>query len=1369
VIIFERTKANRFRSLPHFARSHFRKLFFRPDGGRPQAGDVLLESNSNLQRGRDMKLHSSMLRNSLLLIAAILALPAVRAVAQSNQESAAAAQTPAVPARLTQAIDDTQLVRLQGNVHPLARPEFDQGAVADSTPMNRMLLLLQRSPEQQAALRQLMDEQQSKDSPNFHQWLTPDQFGKQFGPADADVKAITGWLTRQGFQGIKVAAGRTVIEFSGNVGRVRNAFHTDIHKFLVRGEWRQANISDPQIPVALAPVVAGVVSLHNFPRKSFRHMVGAFTRTADGRVIPQFSTSSGFYILGPADFAKIYNIPSTLDGTGTTIAIVADSNINPQDVVDFRNLFGLPANPPVITLDGPDPGKNGDEGEADLDVQVAGMVAPKATINLVVSEDTLTAFGIDLSAVYIVDNNIADAMSESFGECEAALGTANVFYNSLWEQAAAQGITVTVAAGDPGSAGCDNFNIVAAASFGLAVSGIASTPFNIAMGGTDFDDVGTQPSFWSPTNGPGKESALGYIHETTWNNSCAATATSANLNTVCATANNIIAGSGGPSGIYPKPSFQSGITPNGIAAGDNHRYTPDVSLFASDGPASKSFYLFCQADAILPGSPPSCASSGSFSFFGTGGTSASSPAFAGIMALINQSQVTAGKPGRQGNANLVLYKIAATAGQSCNSSTTPLTGSTCSFNDVTKGNNSVPCVGNSPNCSSKTANTNGVLVSTASPTTPAWTTATGYDLATGLGSVNVANLATAWTTAVGAFKSSTTSLKLNGATSTVIITHGTSVAAAVTVAQTSGTVVPTGDVSLIAPTSVNAGIGSGTLSSGTATFNTTSLPGGSYNLKAHYAGDGTFAPSDDSTGVPVVVNKENSRLQMGIVTFDPVTGNITSTNATSFAYGSPYILRLDILNSTTSGCQLLVTPAVTAGCAFDATGSVTITDNAAPLDTGTFVINSAGHAEDQPIQLNAGSHSIVATYSGDISYSAPSASSTATWTVSKATTATGLAATPATGVTTATPVTLTASIASQSNSTAGPGGTVTFFNGTTQIGSPVTVVPAGATAIAFASGTASLQTTFTSTGTQTITATYSGDSNYATSNAPATTITVTSQGSFTVGGSAVTATAGSSGTSTITVTPTGGFMSNVNVTCPATGLPPGVTCMPNPLTINVTGTAAVTGSLTLAVLAPSMGLSASAAPVQQKLLAAGMIPWRGGGKGWLALGAGAGLGALILLVLPGGKRYRAGLGLGLICVLSFTLGCNNYGGGGGGGLATTTTKITVTSTKVAQGTNFSFSIAVTSTGTAANGQVQLFDGTGTLGSSVTVSNGSATISNAGLLPGTHAISAHYLGDTYTQASQSGALNVAVTGPTTFVISATPAASNGTPMVNLTIN
>ncbi len=708
-----------------------------------------------------MKLYSSMLRNSLFLFAVILALPAVRAVAQSNQENTAAtAQMAAVPARLTQAIDDTQLVRLQGNVHPLARPEFDQGAVADSTPMNRMLLLLQRSPEQQAALRQLMDEQQSKDSANFHQWLTPDQFGKQFGPADTDIQAITDWLTRQGFQGIKVAAGRTVIEFSGNVGQVRNAFHTDIHKFNVRGEWRQANISDPQIPVVLAPVVAGVVSLHNFPRKSMLHRAGTFTRTADGRIIPQFTTSGGSYVVGPADFAKIYDIPSSLNGTNSKIAIIGSSNINIQDVRDFRTLFGLSTNDPHIVLNGPDPGIVGEEEEADLDVEWAGAVAPNAQVDFIVSEDTLTTFGTDLSTFYVIDNNSDDIMSLSFSECEANLTAAgNAFFNGLWEQAAAQGITVTVAAGDPGSAGCDDFNTATMAIGGLAVNGIASTPFNIAVGGTDFDDVGTQTSFWSSTNASGtRESALGYIPETTWNDSCAATATSANLNTVCATANNIVAGSGGPSALYAKPSWQTGT---GVPA-DSHRDTPDVSLFASDGPQSKSFYVVCEADG--PGITPAQSCKGSpFQFLGLGGTSASTPSFAGILALIEQSERTrvSGSTGRQGNANFVLYKIAQTASNSCNSSNrtdpTQPPPAGCVFNDVTKGNNSVPCAGGSLNCSSTTSGTNGVLFTTIGTTkTPAFTTTTGYDLATGLGSVNVANLAAAWGAAEGSFKGTST-------------------------------------------------------------------------------------------------------------------------------------------------------------------------------------------------------------------------------------------------------------------------------------------------------------------------------------------------------------------------------------------------------------------------------------------------------------------------------------------------------------------------------------------------------------------------------------------------------------------------------------
>jgi hypothetical protein len=1326
-----------------------------------------------------MKIQSLLLRNSLLVLTLLLALPAFRASAQSKPDAAAspAAQAAAIPARITQAIDETQLVRLQGNVHPLARPEFDHGIVADATPMNRMMLVLQRSPEQQAALSKFMDEQLSKDSPNFHQWLSPQEFGKLYGPADADIQTVTDWLARQGFRQIKVGAGRTAIEFSGNVAQVRNAFHTEIHQFNVNAEARQANVSDPQIPVALRPVVAGVLTLHNFPRKSMRHVAGIFTRTADGRMIPQYTgTGGGFYAVGPADFAKIYNIPAALDGTGQHIAIVADSNINPQDVADFRNLFGLPANPPNIILNGPDPGLIIDEGEADLDVQVSGMIAPKATIDFVVSEDTQTAAGIDLSAFYIIDNNIAPVMSESFGTCEANLGaTGNTFFNGLWEQAAAQGITAMVSAGDGGSAGCDNFNRAVPASLGLAVSGFASTPFNVAVGGTDFDDFTTQPTFWNQTNSvDGKrESALGYIHEIPWNNTCAATATAANLNTVCAGANGIIGASGGPSSVYAKPAWQSGIIPNGVATGDNHRYLPDVSLFASNGPQSKSFYLVCQADAIIPGSPPSCAPGGpsGFSFFAVGGTSASSPAFAGIMALINQNN------GRQGNANPVLYNIAAKAGQKCDSSTTPLTGSaTCSFYDITKGNNSVPCVGSTPNCSSTNPGANGVLVSPASATTPAWTAAAGYDLATGLGSVNVANLATQWPLAVGNFHATSTALTLNGGVA-VNITHGTAVTAKVTVTSTSaGT--PTGDVSLIAPTTVNSGIGDSTLSGGTVTISGVILPGGSYNVNARYAGDTAFGSSTSSPGVPVVVGKEVSHLQYGIVTSD-AAGNILSTNATSVVYGSPYILRMDILNSagTSANCHPVVpvgqTP-TTAGCAFDATGKVTITDSvngAAPvsLDTSPFVINSAGHAEDQPIQLTGGTHALSATYSGDISYNPVTTPVTDTVTVSKATTATSLSSSAST-VTTGTNVTLTASISTTSNSAVNTTGTVTFFNGGTQMGSPVAVSP-----VTFsAGGFATLTTSFTTLGTQTITATYNGDTNYALSSATAITVTVTSPGSFTLKGGALTVTtvAGTTatGTSTITVTPTGGFNGPVSVTCPAAALPPGVTC--SPLTITVPNGApsgvGINGNLTVNVAGPSTTLTASAAPAKPALYAAGTVP-ANRGTGWWGLSAGSGLAALLLLVVPGRKRYRAALGLGLLCILSFTLGCSNKYTTGGGPVPTTT-KLTVNSAKLAASdlSGFRFGINVTAS-VGANGQVQLYDGANTLGAPVTVSNGTTNIASPGLAPGTHSISAHYLGDTYTMPSNSGTLNVTSTGANTFAITATPAPSATPPLVNITIN
>jgi len=1338
-----------------------------------------------------MKIQSFLVRASLSFLLAFLTFSGVRLAAQTQADNASGAQAaPAVPARITQAIDDTQLVTLKGNVQLQARPEFDKGPVSDAQPMKRMMLLLRRSPEQQAALTQLMAGQLSKESPNFHKWLTPVQFGQQFGPADADIQTVTDWLTRQGFQGIKPANGRTVIEFSGTVAQVRNTFHTEIHNFVVDGKTYSANVSDPQIPVALSPVVAGIVSLHNFPRKSFRHDAGIHTVTRDSHGTPQFTTATGCgtgatpqcFFVGPADFAKIYNVPAALDGTGVTIGIVGDSNIDPNDAVHFRTVFGLsPTTGPAIIVDGPDPGisgPQGDEGEGDLDVQISGMVAPKAAIDFVVAEGTLTALGTDIATLRLVDDNLADVISESFGSCELALNNNNTigFYQSVWEQAAAQGTSVMVSAGDNGSAACDDFHTEAVATGGLAVNGVASTIFNVAVGGTDFDDFTTQTNFWNLTNAAGTlESAKGYIIERTWNDSCAATTTAGTLNTVCANPTNITAGSGGPSGgpdhnviAVPKPAYQTALTP-----ADGVRDLPDVSLFASNGPQSHSFYPVCEADAA-PGQP--VCTGNQFVIGGAGGTSASSPAFAGIMALINQKL-----GGRQGNANVVLYQLAANAvnaASSCNSSAQALAGSaTCAFYDITVGNNSVPCQGNTADCSSPAAGTNGVLVDPANPTTPAWTAKTGYDFATGLGSVNVTNLAAQWATAVGAFKGTTTGLTLNGGTTTVTTTHGTPVNVVGTVsvnAPNSGT--PTGDVSLLggAAGNINSGTDFNTLNGGspdTVSFATSFLPGGSYNVKLHYTGDGTFAPSD-SNAIPVVVNKENSRLQYEIAIFD-TTGNFITSSPTTYAFGTLGLLRFDILNSSTGLCQIFAPPSPPApppdftGCAVDSTGTVTITDNGASLDGGTFHVNAQGNLEDRNLQLSLGAHTLSATYSGDVSYNPVATPVIVMTTVTKGPTTAAVVANPTT-VATGAQVALSATVTTSSFNAAGPTGTVTFFNGGTAIGSPVNVASSGGSQTNFilAGATATLNTTFSTAGTKSITATYNGDTNYSASAAsPAATVTVNAAtGSFTVASTAVTLSSatGASQNSTITVTSSGGFNSAVTVVCPTT-LPPGMTCTaPAAITPPANGTA--TGTLALSVTATSTTLSA-ANTRQDQMLEAKTTP--SGGKGWWTLSAGTGFAALFLLFLPGGrKRYRTALGFGLVCMLGLTMGCSGTPKGNTGPVATVT-KLTVPSAKVASPTAFTFSVAVT--GGTPGGMVQLFDGATMIGTAATVTGGTATPTAPALTVGTHAITAHYLGDANTKASQSGAINMTVTGSTTVAITTNPVATPAAPAIMVTIN
>jgi Pro-kumamolisin, activation domain/Bacterial Ig-like domain (group 3) len=1032
-------------------------------------------------------------------------IPLVAASLLTFSAGGASAQTQPVRARITEAVDETNRVQLRGNVHPLARPEFDQGVVADSQPMNRMLLLLQRSPEQQAALSALMEEQLTKSSTNYHKWLTPEEFGKQFGPADADIQTVTAWLASHGFQVSKVSKGRTTVEFSGTVLQIRDAFHTDIHRFTVKGKEHVANVSDPQVPAALTSVVRGVVSLHNFRPKSFLHTAGTFRRNAKtGEVKPAFTYSDvngTFYGVGPADFATIYNIPPAATGAGQSIAIVGQSNINLQDVADFRNAFGLPTYtsmcnsglPPQcqfsVILNGPDPGLvSGDETESDLDVEWAGAVAQQAQIIFVTTQTTLTDFtaGVDASALYIVDNNVAPVLSESYGDCEANLGTTgNAFYNSLWQQAAAEGITVVIAAGDNGSAGCDPAQAPAnqnAATQGLAVSGFASTPFNVAMGGTDFDDANNQPTYWNTTNAPGTQaSAKGYIPETTWNDSCARTATANNVSGLCTTVNSngidLVAGSGGPSSIYTtKPSWQTGF-------GDSSRDIPDVSLFSSDGgPTSaptKSFYIVCESDQDITGDTgcnlANFTTTAPFhDFQAVGGTSAATPTFAAIVALINQ---TTGQ--RQGNANYALYHtygLAKTAGKVCNSSSltgTQLTSNPCVFYDTTKGNVSVACVGGSPNCSntSGAANQFGIMTTTNGGTTPAFGATAGYDRATGLGSVNVANLLASW--ASPSRTASTTTLNLSNTTFALDVSI--TVSGTVAPSTATGLVVLENAASHAAIPPSNGQ--SNSVSGGSYNFVTAFMPTGSYNVIAHYGGDGTFGPSD-SAPIMVTVAKGVSKTVLNFVTFIGAAP-ILSTSAQTVAYGSPYILRVDVSNGGVPTCEnlpasLFPFPTTAFVCP---TGKVTLTDNGAALldfpnaqnanASNIANLNDRGFAEDQPIQLLPGSHSITASYAGDNSYGA-SSSNTLSVTITQAGTTTTVTASP-TSIVSGGSTTLTATISTNSNgeSPCGPGvtnpGTVQFMNGSSAISGTVTYTGAQSST-GLASCTATLMTTLSALG-----------------------------------------------------------------------------------------------------------------------------------------------------------------------------------------------------------------------------------------------------------------------------------------------------------------
>jgi subtilase family serine protease len=567
--------------------------------------------------------------------------------------------------RVAARIDETQVTTLQGNVHPMARGDFDQGVVNADTPLEQMVLQLEPSAAQQAALDALVEAQHDPHSPLYHQWLTPAEYGSRFGASQQDLARITSWLTGHGFAVKEIAVNHRQIAFSGNAGQVEDTFHTQIHRFLVGGENHIANTQDPQIPVAMAGVVSGILSLHNF-----RHVSDIQSRVSL-EVRPRYTSGNTHYLF-PADWAAIYDLnplyQAGTSGAGTSIAIVGRSNINLADISTFRAAAGLPARNPTVILVSTNPGLvSGDQDESTLDVEWSGAVAPSATVKFVVGASTSTTDGIDLSAQYVVNHATATVMSTSYGGCEADMGSAELsFYNSLWQQAASEGISSFVSSGDAGAAGCYGGSSSSASSTG--VNGLCSSPYSTCVGGTEFNEGSNGTAYWAANNGAGSSSALTYIPEEVWNES--ATKGGSGL----------WASGGGASLYFSQPAWQRGVSGTGAANG--MRAVPDVAISASahDG------YIIIENGG----------------YYVISGTSAASPSFAGVMALVDQSKGGLG----QGNANPSLYAL--------------LNANKAPFHATPSGNNNVP----------------GVTGFTAS--------GAAYNLATGLGSVDGSVLVAEW-------------------------------------------------------------------------------------------------------------------------------------------------------------------------------------------------------------------------------------------------------------------------------------------------------------------------------------------------------------------------------------------------------------------------------------------------------------------------------------------------------------------------------------------------------------------------------------------------------------------------------------------------
>ena len=871
----------------------------------------------------------------------------------------------------------------------------DLGEVEATLPMEHVQLLLRRPTERQAAFNSEVDALHTPGNPSYHHWLTPSIVGAEFGLSGADIAILTSYLESEGFTVNFVPPSGTLIDFTGTAAQVERSFQTQIHGVQSPGgELKYAPVKSASIPEALAPAVVGFVSLGNAlaPRPLLRKPVSAQQSAAYLVQVPgpkpqdtETIDNVTNYNVGPQDFYTIYNenplltASTPINGFGQTVALLEETDIIIGDVTTFRTIFNVLPNTPALAVEHgsgvvtcSDPGTlntktDDEEGEAVLDTEWAGAVAPSASLLFMSCKSTTATAGIFLSAEAVIYNNLATSMSLSYGEYEGGLSTSEEnLVNDLWEQAAAQGETVVVSSGDSGSDAEDQD--AKFATHGINVSGFSSTAYNVSAGGTDFQDAYNGglndtdygvSTFWNATNTTGYSSAKSYVPETTWNDTCAGSMASyyVTANTTptafCDTKTGFTdflatgGGSGGISTINARPSWQN-ATVYGLPATPAKRLLPDVSLFASNGFWGHILDYY-ESDVSTTALQLA------------GGTSFVAPQLAGVFALINQSTGE-----RQGQPDYVLYAMAGieygttTPTGACNGSGATGTGtsssipaSTCIFNDIETGNISQACSKNSPNCFVDSGSF-GILSTSAGSDSPAYPAGEGYDLATGLGSINIANLVDYWQNATNSMLFTPT-VKLT--TTLASYTYGAPSAIIYTATVSGSGSFPTGSVSFSgAPTIGAIGtadalvISAGCKDAGTCTESTTqaytpsgTLPGGTYTIS------GTYSPTNENynsaTGtIGLTVNKQTPTLTVSNAT--TLAGNLTVTLTATLAFTGSGVAPTGGVNFTVNG------GAVVNGACTGTTSPITCTASY-PIST-----------------LAAGAYTISASYPGDTNYNA---------------------------------------------------------------------------------------------------------------------------------------------------------------------------------------------------------------------------------------------------------------------------------------------------------------------------------------------------------------------------------------------------------------